>query len=194
MYARSKMPLRADEGGEMIEAVLILISTASGVAMKAVWDAYVKKQQSIELNVWKLRADQLEKRLSEFYWPLYLRLQRDNVVWKKILHRDDAKDSDSRKLAYEIEKSILLPNHAEIVSVIEAKMHLADADEEFERYVMAYLRHVDVYQSSRAVGITDKDPIYFGEPYPQEFFAAVSNRLHKFQEEYDALLRRTPFN
>jgi hypothetical protein len=116
------------------------------------------------------------------------------VVWRKILDKGDAKDSDSSKLAYEIEASILLPNHAEIVSVIEAKMHLADADEEFERYVMAYLRHVDVYQSCRAVGITEKDPIDFGEPFPQEFFAAVPNRLHKFQQEYDGPLRRTAFN
>jgi hypothetical protein len=62
------MPLSADEGGDMIEAVLVLMSTASGVAIKAVWDTHVKKQQSIELNVWKLRNNQLEKRLSEFYW------------------------------------------------------------------------------------------------------------------------------
>ena len=173
----------------MIEAFLYVVSLAAGAALKTLWDSYVDKRKEIELQTWRIRAEQLEKRLSQFYWPIYLRLQRDNVVWKRILDRQTSIDDERSRLAYQIEESVLLPNHAEIVKIIESNMHLAGADVTFERHVMEYMRHVDVYQSLRTVGIKDKDPIHFGEPYPQGFFEALSERLRKYQAEYERLLK-----
>jgi hypothetical protein len=165
-----------------------LFFTAIGIALKALWDAYTYKKREIELQIWKLKAGQLERRLSEFYWPIYLRLQRDNVVWEKILEREHPSDHERRDLAYQIEQDILLPNHSEIVKIIESNIHLAGADKEFEKHLMDYMRHVDVYKSCRAAGIKDKDPIYFGEPYPQGFFKALTEKLQTYQSEYERLL------
>ena len=69
-------------------------------------------------------------------------------------------------------------------------MPLAGTDKAFEEQLLAYVRHVDVYRASRAVGIRDKDPIYFGEPYPKAFFEAVRLQLEKHQRQYDEMLRR----
>lgn len=171
-----------------MNSIVAIVSAACGVALKALWDAYVQKKKSIELEIWKIRVEELEKRLSLFYWPIYLRLQRDNVVWRKILERQNHSDEERKKLAFQIEEGILLPNHLEIIKIIEANMHLAGADKEFEELMLAYVRHVDVYRSIRAVGIRDKDPIYFEEPYPKTFFEAFESRLLKFQREYDAIL------
>lgn len=173
----------------MIETLVALISVAGGVALKATWDAYVDKKKTIELEIWKIRVVELEKRLSQFYWPIYLRLQRDNVVWKRILERDDESDTERQRLAYQIEEGVLLPNHIEVVKIIESSIHLAALDKEFENLLFAYLRHIDVYRSIRTVGIKDKDPIYFNEPYPTEFFPALEKRLMRYQQEYDAALR-----
>lgn len=173
----------------MIETLLAVIFAAVGAAIKSLWDAYAAKKKEIELQTWRLRAEQLEKRLSQFYWPIYLRLQRDNVVWEKILERQNPNDSERRDLAYQIEEGVLLPNHSEIVKIIEENIHLAGSDATFEKHLMDYMRHVDVYRSCRAAGIRDKDPIYFGEPYPQGFFDALSERLRKYQNEYEKLLQ-----
>ena len=54
---------------------------------------------------------------------------------------------------------------------------------------MSYLRHIDVYNSIRAAGILDKDPIAFGEPWPKGFFEAIEGRLKAFQSEYEQMLR-----
>ncbi|NQD94535.1 hypothetical protein HP532_17975 [Pseudomonas sp. CrR25] len=170
-------------------AFISAISVASGVALKIAWSAWIDKQKDIELEIWKVRASELEKRLSQFYWPIYLRLQRDNVVWEKILDRENPSDAERQKLAFQIEQGVLLPNHAEIVEIIESSIHLAVLDTEFETQILAYLRHLDVYRSIRAIGITDKDPTYFGEPYPRNFFKMVEERLFKFQNEYEEILR-----
>jgi hypothetical protein len=63
-----------------MEALLILISTVSGVALKTLWDSYIKNKQAQEFESWKIKIKTLENMLSKFYWPIYLRLQRDNVV------------------------------------------------------------------------------------------------------------------
>lgn len=170
----------------MDDTLLALVSVAAGFALKAAWSAWIDKQKAIELETWKLQVSQLEKRLSQFYWPIYIRLQRDNVVWQKIL---DQSDTERMKLAFQVEQGVLLPNHEEIVKIIESNIHLAVLDEGFESQVLAYLRHIDVYRSIRTVGIKDKDPIHFGEPYPHGFFAAVQERLNRYQNEYDLLLR-----
>lgn len=54
----------------------------------------------------------IERQLSEFYWPIYLRLQKDNVVWRRILDRKKAQDDPLQKIGTEIEANFILPNHA----------------------------------------------------------------------------------
>jgi hypothetical protein len=173
----------------MVDTFFILMSGACGVALKTAWDAWVDKKKAIELEIWKARVNELEKRLSQFYWPIYLRLQRDNVVWTKILDRNNQSDTERQQLAHQIEQGVLLPNHAEIVKIIESHIHIAALDKEFEAEILSYLRHIDVYRSIRTVGIIDKDPVYFGEPYPPGFFDSVEKRLLKFQIEYEDIIR-----
>lgn len=174
-----------------MEAFLALVAAAAGVGLKVVWDSYVKQKSTIELEVWKIRATQLERRLSQFYWPIYLRLQRDNLIWREILPRFDRRaNEDKLKLAHQIDEGVLLQNHLEILKIIEENIHLADLDSELESSLMAYVRHVDVFRSLRALGINKKDPIAFGEPYPKEFFNALEARLQRYQAEYDALIHQ----
>jgi hypothetical protein len=108
-------------------------------------------------------------------------------VWRKILDRE-SDDEDKRKTGYEIEKSILLPNHEEIVRIIESNIHRARPDKELESQLLQYLRHVSVYQSIRNVGIVDKDPIYFEEPWPGELFRLIEEKTHQLQQHYDRLI------
>jgi hypothetical protein len=172
----------------MLEGFIALVALASGCAAKAILDASVDKKKSMELDAWKLRVETLEKRLSEFYWPLYLRLQRDNVVWERILEREHP-DSKNRKLARTIEESVILPNHREAIAIIERGIHLAALDPEFEAELLKYVRHVAVYTSARAAGIWDLDPIAFDEPWPHDFFPLVQQRLSRYQSEMLTLLR-----
>lgn len=171
----------------MNEILLSIIAASAGFMAKSLWDQYADKKKSIELDLWKIRVQDVETRLREFLWPIYLRLQRDNVIWEKILHRDSG-DPEKQKVAYQIETSVILPNHVEIISLIESGMHFVRDDKELENALLAYMRHIDVYRSIRAAGILEKDPIYFGEPYPDGFFQVIENRVRKQQKKYDDIL------
>lgn len=171
----------------MYETILPIITAAAGFMAKSLWDQYVDKRKSIELDLWKIRLDETEKRLREFLWPIYLRLQRDNVVWNKILQRN-SEDFEKRRVAQQIESDVILPNHVEIMKLIESGMHFVRGDKDLEAGLLEYMRHIDVYRSIRGAGINDKDPIYFNEPYPHGFFKLIEERVHKLQKQYDDIL------
>ncbi len=130
----------------------------------------------------------LERQLSEFYWPFYFRLQKDNAVWKLILDRTKKEDMIRQNVAKEIERNFILPNHDEAVKLIEAKIHLAKADEEFLDQLLVYIRHVAVYSAMRSSGIFEYDPIYLGEPWPAKLVALVEQKTRQLQQEYDGLI------
>ena len=171
----------------MLESLVALIAAAAGFAAKSVFDAWADKKKELELEAWKLKVATLQQRLSDFYWPLYLRLQRDNVVWRRILERGDDDDT-KRRIAREVEEGVILPNHREAVSIIERGIHVAAIDPEFEGEMLKYLRHVAVYTSARAAGL-DVDPLALNEPWPRDFFPMVESRLARYQGELRELLR-----
>lgn len=46
-----------------------------------------------------------------------------------------------------------------------------------------------LYRSIKTIGIKDKDPLSFEEPWPQKFFPALEKRLKALQQEYESALR-----
>jgi hypothetical protein len=130
----------------------------------------------------------MERQLSEFYWPIYLRLQKDNVVWRRILDRKKAGDDPLQKIGTEIETNFILPNHGEIVKIIETKIHLAKLNDELLQPLLAYIKHVAVYKAAKDAGYTDLLPIHLQEPWPADFFPAIEKRTKALQGEYDKLL------
>ncbi|MCP4214602.1 MAG: hypothetical protein GY765_08090 [bacterium] len=134
------------------------------------------------------RLEFLERRLSEFYWPLYWGLQKDNAVWEKILDRKD-KDPLKREIGIAIEEDFILPNHHTMVDIIQSKIHLAEKDNELEKFLLQYVRHVAVYRSMRKAG-NEEEPLTQGEPWPGKLFPIIERHTKKFQREYDTLVIR----
>lgn len=169
-----------------------IIFAVIGYVARALWDSYTRHQEAVSLEIWRIKAAQLEQRLPQFYWPIYLRLQRDNVVWEKILDRFSVKNPDDEekcRLAFALEETVIMPNHIEISKIITSYIHLSVLDKDLEDQLMAYMRHIDVYNSIRVAGIRDKDPIAFNAPWPQGFFDVIEARLKTYQSEYEDLLR-----
>ena len=74
-----------------IGALLLLAGVFASRALER-----LKSRQALETELSKQRASArlqlLGQQLSEFYWPLYLRLQKDNAVWERILDRSNGQD------------------------------------------------------------------------------------------------------
>ncbi|WP_146141193.1 hypothetical protein [Stenomitos frigidus] len=138
------------------------------------------------------RLQLIERQLTEFYWPVYLRLQKDNVVWERMLDKSKEDSGPLQKIGAVIEIDFILPNHEEMVKVIESKIHLAQLDRELLEALLSYIRHVAVYKAARSAGFTDlhntqKDLL---PPWPENLYPEIERRTKALQNEYDDLLAR----
>lgn len=188
----------------LISGILAGLTTAaisvagfSWLGTKAIEKAFetftINMQHNLSLDktkydlVFKSSLDFKAQQLTEFYWPIYSRLQKDNAIWSRIL---DKRKSDPilQKIATEIEVKEVLPNHEENIKTIQSKIHLAQASPELQAILMDYVRHVAVYKAMRAAGDNERFPIALGEEWPHKLFEMIESRTKQLQSEYDALL------
>jgi len=149
---------------------------------------YIGRRKEIEGLRLKGKVEFLSRQLSEFYWPIYLRLEKDNTIWHRILDKREDKESLLQKVGSEIEKMVVLPNHDEIVSIIGRSIHLAQSDETLKNLLVQYVRHVAVYKAIRSVGEETLFPINLGEEWPHNLFPEIEKRTMALQREYEKLL------
>jgi hypothetical protein len=161
----------------------------SGHRSKGAIDSYLRRKEEARKFVLDKRVQFLEQQLSQFYWPIYLHLQKENLYWERLRERTQDPESSQSKLSIQIESGVILPSHKEAMAVIEANLHLAGNSSVVEES-LRYVRHVKLYQMLRAAGIKD-DPVNHGEPYPAKFFPLIHERVNALQFEYDSLIRQT---
>lgn len=181
--------------------MLAALFTALGVLLKSLWDSYIGFRDKTRLERWKIDVNQKERQLSEFFWPLYFHLVKDDKIWDKVfLDLRPRKDriapwinkvpNEKRlELSREIENKVLIPNHVAAVEIIASKMHLAGAKQDFQDLLLTYVRHVEIYRALKSVGLNDVDPIDVDEPYPKGLTDAVKDELKRRQQEYDQLIQ-----
>jgi len=155
--------------------------------------ALQKEKSDLENEIYKQkRALQLqfkEKQLSSFYWPIFLRLQKDSAMWKVFPQLYEQKQSLPEGLARNLELSFLIKNHEETVSIIEGNVHLAEADADLLADLVSYIKHVAVYKALRNAGIYDSNPIDYGEPFPKHLEERIRTRQEFLQAEYERLVK-----
>ena len=157
-----------------------------GIYCKNLLDAYFSKQEEVRKFSLDKRTQLLEQQLSRFYWPLYMHLQKDNLIEERRKERVQDEDDPRSILSKKIDEGIILPTHKDAVSVIESNLHLA-GDQVIIDLVVLYMRHVMVYQMLRDAGLKD-DPIKHGHGYPKDIFAIIEQRTRELQAEYDRLI------
>jgi hypothetical protein len=147
------------------------------------------QQRTIALERREFRSQQL----SRFYWPIFLRLQKDRVIWQRILAVRQPADSLEHRLGVEVEKNIIIPNHTEIVDIIENNIHLAQADEELLDLLQAYLNDVEIYKALREAGETQLFSVDKSgdEWWHQSLFDAIQSRTNQLQRDYEKLIEIT---
>jgi hypothetical protein len=174
------------------KALIGLLIAVAGFWLNRYLEAF-KSRQSLQNELKKVRDQKqielLEARLSHLYWPVYLHLQMDNVVWERILERK-SQNPIKAALAAQIEKDFILPNHEAACQIIKSNIHLADLDPQLIEILLKYVRHVAVYRAIRATGNTETDPLDVGEPWPYDVFPAIEKATLLHQKEFQTLLKQ----
>ena len=165
------------------------VTFLAGIASKGAIDSYLRRREEAHRFVLDKRVRFLEQQLSQFYWPMYLHLQKDNLYWERLRERTQDPESSQSRLSLQIESGVILPGHKEAMAVIEANLHLA-GNSTVVQESLRYVRHVKLYEMLRAAGIKD-DPVTHGEPYPWDYFPLIEQRVNALQSEYDNLIRQT---
>lgn len=151
----------------------------------------IKYRLALQNEFSKLRdakeLDFLDRQLSQFYYPLYIRLHIDRAVWDRILDKKKGSGDVRGRVGEAIEKNVILPNHLKMVGIIESNIHLAESDGTAFSQMLQYVRHVSVYRALRESGIVDTDPLDLGEPWPSQFLEVIERTTGELQERYDKL-------
>jgi hypothetical protein len=164
------------------------ITFALGIATKSAIDTYTQRHEAARKFSLDKKTAFLEQQLYQFYWPLYLLLEKDDLMYERITERDADPDSNASRLSICIESDFVLPNHQAVVKVIEENLHLARAHVVVAACV-AYVRHVKVYEMLDAAGVKT-DPINQGAPYPKNITDTVRQHCMKLQAEYDEMINQ----
>ena len=147
---------------------------------KSVWEIYNENRaRKVEL---------IEKQLSLFYYPLLIRLEKDNVTWKMILDKRKGDNSLKEKIGKNIESEVILPNHDEMIQIIEQNSYLCQ-DESIEKMLVQYIKHVAVYKAIRETGDENTFPMNYDKSlqWPSEFHDSISNNTKQLQRKLDKL-------
>jgi Domain of unknown function (DUF4145) len=136
------------------------------------------------------RLEAVRRLLSAFFRPVHLRLRRDNINWRRILDLAAPEGSLDQGLAATIERDYILPNHEEILGIVERGRHFVESDKELARVLDEYLRHVVVYKAIRSSGDRTTLPLQAGAPWPEAFFPLVEQRLLSLEREEEELRRK----
>jgi hypothetical protein len=170
-----------------------LLILFSGYMLNRAIEKY-KAAQGLKSEISKQRftatLQRIERQLSEFYWPMYLRLQKDNTVWRRLLDKGKEEDNPLRRIGSRIEIDFILPNHNELVKIIETKIHLAEPDAALQAALLSYIDHVAVYNAAIAAGFTDLHGSQreLLTPWPRDLFPLIEDRTLKLQRDYVILL------
>jgi hypothetical protein len=112
-----------------------------------------KSKKAKENQEAKLRDEKhiefLGRQLSEFFWPLYIRLEKDRSIWRRILDINKEKGSLEQRLGRQIEKNVILPNHKAMIEIIETRIYLAQPKKELIEELMKYVKRATEYQALR---------------------------------------------
>lgn len=159
-----------------------------------------KSRQALENQMAKIRDEKrlefLERQLSEFYWPLYMRLEKDRSIWKRILDVNKEPGSLDQRMGLEIEKGVILPNHRVMIQLIETRIHLAQPDSKLMAELIRYVKRATEYQALRDAG----DTSHFStneigiDWLHRDLFEEIKRITETLQSQYNGLVRDARYN
>lgn len=153
-----------------------------------------KKEQDRASAVQVERIRFIKKQLAEFYYPVKMRLDRDNAVWEVSAQNKNSKSN--LRLANDIEAKLIMPNHDENMELITSKFHLLSNDAEQVNLgpliaaMNRYQRHATIYKALRESNDA-RFPFSVCDDcgYPKEFEEHINLRIASLETQRAMLVR-----
>ena len=150
----------------------------------------------------KLKLEDIQFKLKNFYYPIHSNLLRENIIWNKILNFYRNKNANGNgnnnelhnKLFWELDKE-MLDIHLENQKIIKDNIIEIHPDDSLTDSLMKYDEHVTIYNIIRKVDTErpeDMDdvkwPSSFGSNYPSEIVNLIEDKLKILKEKQNDLI------
>lgn len=163
-----------------------LVGAVVGILVRSLIGYITKTKFAIEDAQRRAKLTYLQQQLQEFYWPLQARITQDDAIWELRKASEGMEKEEREKIQEAIENDLLLPNHVEMIRILEEKSHLSGYSEVPE-FIEVYLRHVSAFQALRAAG-NKEAPSKIGFPWPKEFGTTINEKTIELSKQYASML------
>ena len=182
-------------------AVILPVTTVIGFIIKVTWDRFSLFHVQKHENKINKKISVIENKLKNFYWPLYIRLQRDEYLWElaKITlfgNENHSDDECAAAMVVALKKqenntiilldNHILENHNETLKIIDNHMVDAEPSDFIMNLIKQYNKHVMIYKFLRNDQVYSF-PKYHGVPYPIHLKSAIETRVRLLQKDYNKL-------
>lgn len=157
--------------GLLIPALIAVV----GFLGKSIYELYLDRR--------KRKIQNIEDKLKLFYWPVLIRLEKDNAIWETILSKREEQNSIQYKIASNVERNTILKNHQEVLDIINNYIYLAEPDAMLTSEIKKYIKNVTIYKALREAGEETKFPIRLGAPWPEYFFELIKSKTEYYQNK-----------
>ena len=166
--------IKSDDSKFINSILLPALIATSGYLAKSIYDIYLEKRRK--------RIQNIEDKLKLFYWPILIRLEKDNAIWKIVLSKKKDSGSLEYQIADHIEENIILKNHHEILDIINNYAYLAEPTVALRQEIDSYIKNVTIYIALRKSGDNTKFPIEFDASWPIHFYPIIKERTDYYQK------------
>jgi hypothetical protein len=146
-----------------------------GFLAKSIYELYLERRRK--------RIQNIEDKLKLFFWPILIRLEKDNSIWETILSKRQDPNSIQYKIANHVERNDLIKNHLEVLDIIDNYTYLAEPDEAMTEEIKKYIKNVEIYKALREAGEEKIFPIELGAVWPENFYLLIKQRTETYQNK-----------
>jgi hypothetical protein len=175
----------------VVPVLVIILSFLANASLERSKSAAVSRQEQLRFD-----RDFIDKQLSNLYYPIRLKLEKDSAVWTLARQLSPAiRGKTSPEFSSYVEKSILIPNHEEAIKIIDQNLALIkNGRETYDPKTLMealnhYQRHVAAYKALRAINNISANPIELGDDsrFPHELPPLIVNRIKDLESQRASL-------
>ncbi len=169
----------AKSNGSSFDGLLVTTTIALiGYLGKSFYDLYLDNR--------KKRIQNIEDKLKLFFWPVLIRLEKDNAIWETILSKRQDTNSIQYKIANQVEKNSILKNHQEVLGIIDSYAYLAEPDTLLTEEIKKYIKNVTIYKALRESGEETMFPLALGAAWPEHFYSIIKSKTEYYQAKLNS--------
>lgn len=148
---------------------------AIGYVIKSLYDLIIERRNK--------RIENLERKLKHFYWPILIRLEKDNELWRIIMSKKNEPSSLEYRMANSVEKNNIMETQREIMAIIDEYAYLCSPDQDLMQEMKQYVKNATLLKALRDAGEEKIFPKELGVPYPDNFYYLIKKKTESLQQE-----------